>query len=73
MVIGPAPAAAVEWAAAAVIRGDGCYRYFLSRAPRWGLSKINCQSDGNSQAPPLDGRVELPKQQVTENRWTTSD
>jgi hypothetical protein len=27
----------------------------------------------NSQAPPLDGRVELPKQQVTENRWTTSD
>ena len=28
---------------------------------------------GNSQAPPLDGRVELPKQQVTENRWTTSD
>jgi thioesterase domain-containing protein len=27
----------------------------------------------NSQAPPLDGRVELPKQQVTENRWTASD
>ena len=31
------------------------------------------KQDGNSQAPPLDGRVELPKQQVTENRWTTSD
>jgi hypothetical protein len=29
--------------------------------------------DSNSQAPPLDGRVELPKQQVTENRWTTSN
>ena len=28
---------------------------------------------GNSQAPPFDGRVELPKQQVTENRWTASD
>jgi hypothetical protein len=28
---------------------------------------------GNSQAPPLDGRVELPKQQMTENRWTASD
>src|SRR4051812_47751041 len=27
----------------------------------------------NSQAPPLDGRVELPKQQVTENRWAASD
>jgi hypothetical protein len=29
--------------------------------------------ESNSQAPPLDGRVELPKQQVTENRWTTSN
>ena len=28
---------------------------------------------GNSQAPPLDGRVEFPKQQVTGNRWTASD
>jgi hypothetical protein len=29
--------------------------------------------EGNSQAPPLDGCVELPKQQVTENRWAASD
>jgi hypothetical protein len=29
-------------------------------------------NEGNSQAPSLDGRVELPKQQVTENRWAAS-
>jgi hypothetical protein len=34
---------------------------------------LKLESFSNSQAPPLDGRVELPKQPVTENRWTASD
>ena len=50
---------------------------FLSalRGPSWLLPDpdLSEQIFRNSQAPPLDGRVELPKQQVTENRWTASD
>jgi hypothetical protein len=45
----------------------------LALAPSLLLAAWYVLGKGNSQAPPLDGRVELPKQQVTENRWTTSD
>jgi hypothetical protein len=48
-------------------------KYMITWNERPQGSPVEYENARNSQAPPLDGRVELPKQQVTENRWTTSN